>query len=546
MSVRMDARTEGAQVRVLMERVDRRTGVVASEKGGPIEAVDDGSDAAPTVDVGHIRGSSVLLAGRMLALVVAGITQVIVVRYLSKADYGAFAYAMTVAGFVDLVATLVHRQSLTRFLSLYEEREEYDKLFGTIVMTLGLIFVTTLALFVIILAFHSMVTDYVGGSLIMRVTLVLFAFGALEAIDDVFEGMFAVFSRPRMIFFRKYVLRPVLLLAVALVTVVGGYGVIFLAAGTVLASAFCVLVYAVTFFFVLGNRGLLEHFHFRRLVYPFREVFGFGIPLITTQLVFLSTNTISVILLERMRGATEVASLRAVLPLADMNQLVIFTFTMLFLPLAARLYFRGDHAAMSEAYWESAIWLTVLTFPIFALTGPLAHSVTVFLFGARYRDSAIVLAVIAVGFYMNAALGFNALTLQTYGRLRFVALVNIGCVILSLVLTIALIPRYGALGVAIATCVTIVIQNVVNQWGMRHEIGIPMFPRRYRGVYASVVIATLCLTAVQLALDPNIVVAAAAAAVASAAVLWLNRKHLRVTDTFPELARIPVVRSLLA
>ena len=43
----------------------------------------------------QIRGSSLLLVGRMASLGVNFAVQIIVIRYLSKSDYGAFAYALS-------------------------------------------------------------------------------------------------------------------------------------------------------------------------------------------------------------------------------------------------------------------------------------------------------------------------------------------------------------------------------------------------------------------------------------------------------------------
>jgi O-antigen/teichoic acid export membrane protein len=246
-----------------------------------------------------------------------------------------------------------------------------------------------------------------------------------------------------------------------------------------------------------------------------------------------------------MRGTTEVANLRAVLPLAGLNLLVIFTFTLLFMPMAARLFAQGDAAAMSRAYWQSAIWLAVLSFPMFALTGPLARPVTVFLFGHQYRGSANVLSVLAIGMYFNAALGFNALTLQTYGRLKFVACVNLTCVALNIGLMLVLIPHFGALGVAIAACATLVLQNTADQIGMRREIGIPIIARSSGLAYVTIVAVSLGLWALEIVLHPGILVAGLLAAFATVVVLRANRKGLNVSDAFPELARIPLIGTIL-
>ena len=71
---------------------------------------------------------------------------------------------------------------------------------------------------------------------------------------------------------------------------------------------------------------------------------------------------------------------------------------LLFTPLAARLFARGDRAGIRELYWRTAAWMAVFSFPVFALTFVCAHELTVALFGERYASSAPVLALLALGY----------------------------------------------------------------------------------------------------------------------------------------------------
>ena len=55
---------------------------------------------APAISVNqaakkHLRGSTLLLAGRIIAMAANLAVQILIVRYLSKSDYGAFAYVMS-------------------------------------------------------------------------------------------------------------------------------------------------------------------------------------------------------------------------------------------------------------------------------------------------------------------------------------------------------------------------------------------------------------------------------------------------------------------
>jgi len=490
----------------------------------------------------HIRGSAVLFSGRMLSLALNLLTQVLIVRALSKADYGAFAYALAFVATARTLVSLGLHQSLTRFLSLYEEQRAYDKLFGTLAMVFGTIVAGGLVLFALVLGLQDfLVGTLVDDSQAIAILVILVLLAPLESLDRVFEGTFAVFAKPRAIFVRKYLFTPVLRLVVVVLLLASQSSVTFLAVGYVVTGALGVAVYASMLAGVLRRRGLLAEFSPRKIRMPFREVFGFTVPLLSTELVNISMITVSVALLGYFASTEAVAEYRAIFPAARLNQLVLFTFELLFVPLATRMFARGDAAGMRTAYWQTAAWVAIFTFPVFAMTVPLAGPTTVALFGERYHDSAVLLAILASGYYLNAALGFNAITLQVYGRLGYVLRVNISCAILNVVLSLALIPRLDALGIALANGTTLVCMNLLNQAGLGRGIGVPLFEWRYARLYGIIAAGAAVLAAVQAVAQPPFAVAVALAAVTSLLVLRLNRGLLDLEGTFPELARIPLL-----
>jgi hypothetical protein len=110
---------------------------------------------------------------------------------------------------------------------------------------------------------------------------------------------------------------------------------------------------------------------------------------------------------------------------------------------------------------------------------------------------------------------------------------------------LALIPAYGAVGAGVGTCVTLLGHNFLKQWALRRGTGISLLDRSHVRVYGSIVVATVLLGLVALIVDLPAVVAVVLALVASAAVLRINRSELRVSDTFPELARVPLLGRIL-
>jgi O-antigen/teichoic acid export membrane protein len=319
-------------------------------------------------------------------------------------------------------------------------------------------------------------------------------------------------------------------------------GPIALATGYVAASLLGLLFYVSWFRRVLRERG--SSVALRQVILPWRTVLAFSFPMLSAELVYLSMSTGSVLLLAAHWGAQQVAEYRAVFPAARLNQFVYASFATLYVPMAARLFARGDRAGTRDTYWHTAVILAVLSFPVFALTGPFADATTVLLFGERYQGSGLVLLLLSAGFYLNVCLGMNMHTLQVYGRVRFLLQVNIAIAVLNLVLSALLVPEYGPRGVAVANTASLVIQNVVNQLAMRQVAGV-LPDRAHARPYVLIVLLVGLLGAVQLLLAPPFVVAFLLSAAASLLLLVACRDVLRLEDTFPELGKVPGLRRLV-
>lgn len=501
---------------------------------------------AATMGRRHVRGSTLLVVGRMASLLLGMATQVIIVRTLTKADFGAFAYALALAAAARTLLSLGQGKLLSRFMAGYEERRDFPRMFGAMFLAVATIAVTSvLSISALYFFSDALIGSAVDSSEAIRLVLILVLLSPLEALDQVFVSLFAVFSKPTAIFFRKYLLAPGLRLIVVVLLVVTGASVTFLAVGYVLASVAGLLLYLGLLVQVLRERKLLKELKPRQIIFPFRAVFAFSFPLITGELVLLSLNAGGVFVLGLYHSIVEVANYRSVFNSARLNTAITAAFVTLFLPIIARLHARNDIVGLRRTYWNTAAFVAVLTFPIFALTGPLAPETTVLLFGDRYADSAQVLALLAVGYYFNAMLGFNAYTLQVCGRIRYLVGVNVFIMAFNIGLSFLLAPRFAAVGVAAANCIALVTQNLLNQWALRGSIQTSWITRDCWNCYGAIVGCSAVLWVFQLLVTPGLVATLAAAVAASLVVLYVSLRALDLAATFPELRRVPLLGKLI-
>lgn len=491
----------------------------------------------------HVRGSSLLLLGRVIAMVVNFLVQVLIVRYLSTAAYGAFAYALSLVTLGETLVTLGIDRAVGRFLPIYHERGEWAKLFGTIALVAGTILSLGLVLIVLVVGLASTLgRTLVHDDLAVSLILILVLLAPLQAADTMFANVLAVFASPRAIFVRRFVLAPVLRLAVVGLLVLGRFDATFLAAGYVVTGAIGVALYSFLLVRVMTEQGILRHLDPRGLQLPTREILIYTVPLVTTDLVYVLMNTTDAVLLGAFHGVDEVGAWRVVQPLAGLNQLVLSSFTLLFVPAASRLFARGANDEMRDLYWQTAIWMAVSTFPIFIVTFALAEPVTVLLYEPRYASSAIFLTLLALGRYVDVVLGFNGLTLRVFGNMRAIVAVNLFAAAVNLGLNLLLIPRFGALGAAVGTASTLILYNVAKQVALARATPLPAFEPRYLRVYLVIAACSLACLAFQTVVRPPLPFGLALAALLSLAVVVVSRDQLRMAQTFPELLRLPFAR----
>lgn len=117
-------------------------------------------------------------------------------------------------------------------------------------------------------------------------------------------------------------------------------------------------------------------------------------------------------------------------------------------------------------------FISILPLIVFALYGKPILSI----WGSEFVDSYWVLLILSIGQFVNVTTGATGLTLSLCGEERIYGLISVVFAILNLVLNYLLIIRYGAVGAATATAITIISLNLVQLLLVKRKIGILTIP----------------------------------------------------------------------
>lgn len=490
----------------------------------------------------QVRSSTLLLAGQAIAVLVNLATQVLLVRYLTKSDFGAFAYALSVVTLGETVAGFGLSRGVSRFVPIYDERGEFGKALGTLVFAFVAVLGLGLSVVLLVIGLRGVVmgqvVDAEDATALLAVLIVL---APVQALGILLDSVYAIFGRPRLIFARNHVFTPFVRLAVTALVAASGASVLSIGVGFAAAGVFGLLVYAVLLKEVLRSQKLLPAHPLR---FPVREMLSFTVPLLTNDVVGVLMNAAATIILGVIAGSAEVATLRAVLPIALTMTYVLYSFGVLFVPLASRLFARRAYDELNRLYWQTAAWSAVFALPILLAGLVFADDVTRFLFGDRYADAGAVLAILVVGHYVTAAMGPNGVLLGVFHEVRFIVWTNVFAVALNLALAAALVPAAGALGAAVAMAATLVVLNVVRQIGLARRTPVTALDRELVGLYLAVPASVIALAVVEALLSPPLGIGIGFVVAIWIAVLLFARRQLDFAETFPEVNRIPGLRRL--
>ena len=151
-------------------------------------------------------------------------------------------------------------------------------------------------------------------------------------------------------------------------------------------------------------------------------------------------------------------------------------------PMLAAFHRDDDMASIERVARGSAKLAGLVCLPLVAalvlLPAPLLSVI-----GEEFRSGASVLAILAIGQYVNVATGSVSAVMMMSGHERMHRNITTGAGVVNVVLCVVLIPLFGILGAAIATAIAMAGQNLVAAFAVSRKMGfwtLPLMPQSRR------------------------------------------------------------------
>ena len=419
-------------------------------------------------------GGITIFAGSFCALALQFAISIIIVRSVTKTEFGLISLANTFTTILVIVAALGFGTGLPKLIAQYREDGQHSMVNS--IMVSALYIATIVSLFICF--FFSQTSSYVAylfnkpnlETILKTFMLMVPPLSIMAVLTAIFRSIENAYPK---VLFQDISLNITRLLIFFTIFIVGlgFYHVIW---GYVLSAWVVFIVYAIYAYHKLSS-------HKPRLfkIGTTREIVTFSLPLLGMVIINNLVGWMGTLSLGYLSTSGEVGLYSAPHRLAAILNVPLTAFAFLYLPIATKLSAQSLHKDLGKLYKATGKWAFLISLPVMLYFIIDADFIIICLFGNEYSDSAKILRVLSAGYLLHTMLGPNTMTLVSLGKTYFILTGTVLACITALTFYLILIPRYGALGAAYSLMAAKVTSNVFVSTILYKQSGIHPFNWQY-------------------------------------------------------------------
>ncbi len=427
--------------------------------------------------VGHIsRQSGVFFAGTIFTAALGYVFKVYLARVLGAENLGLYALGLTLTGFVGIFNMMGLHQSAVRFVAAYQAAGKPKELHAFLWGGGGLLLAANIALAVILLLFGptAAVRMYHSPALVPYLPLfaLIMLFGSLNSFyGKVLAGYRDLKWRTLIVNF----LGSPLNMLIAVLLIAAGMQL----RGYMLAQVLSTLMVGLMLLAAVRRfTPAAARFRAQTSFFPRPEVWSFSAAMLGIGSLEFIMGQVDKIALGYYSNAREVGIYSIAAAVVVYVPLVLSSVNQIFAPTIADLHTRHDRAMLARLFQSLTKWVVGLTLPL-ALVIIIFARPLMRIFGHDFEVGWPVLIIGTVGQLVNCAVGsVGFLLLMSGNQKRFMKVLTVMTAVM-VVLSVALIPRWGIVGAALAAAATNVGVNVWNLLEVRAALGLTPYNRGY-------------------------------------------------------------------
>lgn len=394
--------------------------------------------------------------GSLIGILVLMVEAIIIARTLTISDLGIYAFLLASLGFLVVVADFGFTTAATQYVA-GSRRYQQDRIVNslTILRLVAILGVSVLTWFASGTAAQMMNAPEVATLFAFMPIVLLFA-----SLDELQDSLLRAFHRYKNIAIAQILRGALRLVLSSLFLLALKWGL----AGLMVSWA---VSFAASAAYQWRSVPVRRGWWFRwNTVKP---ILRFGIPVQVNRYLWFAFGRVQTFVLAVLVGPVGVALYAVASRLPEGLQRLFLSYDAIYHPTLVSHFERHDRGAAEGIIGRSLSLFNFVTISL-VWTGVLfGKDLIVLFFGDRYVDAATAFVVILIGLSLSSSANLLGYALTAYGRPEKSLIVNCLRAVISLTAGILLIHRFGFVGAAYATVLSIAASMPVALWYFHRE-----------------------------------------------------------------------------
>ena len=402
------------------------------------------------------KGAGLLFAGTFVIFLIKFISRIIISRYLGPSDYGLLSLGDAVLNIAILFATLGLPKGAVKYISNYLALNQQERIKGTIISVSKIVILLSIFISVLMILFSEYIAIGIFHKEELIPIIIIFALAVpFFAFSNTLASIFLAFKKIQYRNYLNAVIRPFSLIIFIIIAILLNGSVYYIAIAYLLSHI--VPVFLGPYLLEFKTFPLIKSKV--KAIYDYKALFKYSLPLFYSGLFVTIMGWMDTFFLGSLKSMSEVGIYNAILPLVSTLTIFISAFGNIYFPISSELYAKKKFNEISKLYSTISRWTFLLTLPFLLLILTFPKDIIRIIFGSAYELGSIALQILILAYFLKAILGPGTQVLMTFNKTKVLFHVNSIAAIINFFLNFILILKYGLIGAAIATAISLIFHE---------------------------------------------------------------------------------------
>jgi len=401
-----------------------------------------------------VKGAGIAFIGILLGTFLKYLFNIVVARNYGATGLGLFNQGHAIVGILGVIVMLGLNSGVLRYIPRYYDKKGHVK--GIIRSTLKIVLINSIIISAIIFLLSKTLAVSVFKDYELISVLKLFAIALpFYALGIMFMKITIAYKKVRYKVVYE-LLYNASLITLSFIFILLGLGINYIVIAFILSMVLLCIVFMIAIYKLTPIFD--SSFKEKRIT---KKILLFSIPLLLSGALMLIMKKVDILMLGYFTSSSNVGIYSAAARTAQLLIIGLNSFGVIFTPIISELHKKKKMVELENTYKTVTKIIFTIVFPLFLVFITFGRDILA-VFDTEFIVGFWALVILSIAHLVNSTTGSCGTIISMAGHSKIILINHVIVFTINIALNIILIPMYGIIGAAIATCSSMVIINIIR------------------------------------------------------------------------------------